>query len=151
MQRETQREEIYDDFGEPQSFWSRMRDRMFGPEDELDEEPESQLPSAGRPAIRLHSSRTVHVDIRKSPCSLEDARSSADGLKSGKQQLVNLEKTPPQTADRLVDFLSGVTYALDGTVERIGERVYLFAPANVEIEVDAPGEGAPESNAAWGA
>ena len=59
-------------------------------------------------------------------------------MKAGNQQLVNLERTPPQTSDRLVDFLSGVTYALDGTVERIGEKVYLFAPANVQIELDSP-------------
>ena len=95
------------------------------------------LPAPGRPAIRIHSARTVHVDIRRSAFSLEDGRESADGLKAGKQQLVNLEKTPPQTSDRLVDFLSGVTYALDGTVERIGEKVYLFAPANVQIELDS--------------
>jgi cell division inhibitor SepF len=38
--------------------------------------------------------------------------------------------------ERIVDFLNGVTYALDGTVERVGERVYMFVPANVTVEVD---------------
>jgi cell division inhibitor SepF len=133
-----QQQEAYE-YDEPQGFWGRMRERMFGSDQMVEDELEIAPPPqpAGRPAIRLHSSRAVHVDIRRSAYSLEDARESADGLKSGKQQLVNLERTPPQTADRLVDFLSGVTYALDGTVERVGEKVYLFAPANVHIELDA--------------
>lgn len=144
-----QREEIYEEYGEPQSFWSKMRERMFGPEDEMEDEVETALPTPSRPAIRLHSSRTVHVDIRISPANLEDGRTSADGLKAGKQQLVNLERTPPRIADRLVDFLSGVTYALDGTVERIGDRVYLFAPANVQIEIEGSTEADAAPESAW--
>jgi cell division inhibitor SepF len=43
-------------------------------------------------------------------------------------------------AERIIDFLNGVTYALDGTVEKIGDKVYLFAPANIEVELDAGSE-----------
>jgi len=145
-----QREEIYEEY-ESQGFWSRMRDKMFGPDQLAEEEEEAPLAAPGRPAIRLHNARTVHVDVRRSAFSLEDACASADGLKRGNQQVVNLEKTAPHTADRLVDFLSGVTYALDGRVERLGEKVYLFAPANVQIELDDPAESRPEQNATWGA
>jgi cell division inhibitor SepF len=150
-----QQEEIYDENGEydeRQGFWSRMREKMFGPDPTAEEEEEPQLAAVGRPAIRLHSARIVHIDVRKSAFNLDDARLAADGLKSGKQQVVNLERTAPQTADRLVDFLSGVTYALDGTVEPISDRVFLFAPANVQIDSDEDGTGSsesPESAAAW--
>jgi cell division inhibitor SepF len=61
---------------------------------------------------------------------------AADGLKGGHQQIVNLEAADPDLAERILDFLSGVTYALDGSVDRIGDKVYLFAPANVHVEVD---------------
>ena len=145
-----QREEVYEEYEETQGFWARMRERMFGPEEVIEEDVEPPLAAPLRPAIRLQSARTVRVDLRRAAVTLEDGRLSADGLKEGKQQLVNLEKTPPQTADRLVDFLSGVTYALDGTVEKVGERVYLFAPANFQIELDAPVETQVQGNATWG-
>jgi cell division inhibitor SepF len=144
-----QQQELYDDYDERQGFWARMREKMFGPEPLDEEEEEAPLAAPGRPAIRLHSARTVHIDVRKCAFSLDDARIAADGLKSGKQQLVNLERTSAPTADRLVDFLSGVTYALDGTVEPIGDKVFLFAPANVQIESDQDPETSAESAAAW--
>ena len=66
----------------------------------------------------------------------DDAKAAADGLKSGEQQIVNLERATPQMTERIIDFLNGVCYALDGTVERIGDKVYMFVPANVIVEVD---------------
>ena len=61
---------------------------------------------------------------------------AADGLKGGEHQIVNLERATPQMGERIIDFLNGVCYALDGTVERVGEKVYMFVPANVPVEVD---------------
>jgi cell division inhibitor SepF len=80
------------------------------------------------------------VDIRRNATTFNDARVAADGLKSGQQQVVNLERASADMAERIIDFLNGVTYALDGTVEKIGDKVYLFAPANVEVELDAGSE-----------
>jgi cell division inhibitor SepF len=73
------------------------------------------------------------VSIRL-PKSFEDARLAADGLKDGRQQIVNLEKASPEMSERIIDFLNGVTYALNGFVEKIGDKIYLFAPSNVVIE-----------------
>ncbi|HEY3297781.1 MAG TPA: cell division protein SepF, partial [Armatimonadota bacterium] len=69
------------------------------------------------------------------PQSFEDARLAADGLKDGRQQIINLEKTTPEMSERIIDFLNGVTYALNGFVEKVGDRIYLFAPNNVLVEV----------------
>ena len=71
------------------------------------------------------------------PCAASTtARRAADGLKDGQQQIVNLEQTPVEMAERIIDFLNGATYALDGSVEKIGEQVYLFTPASVIIDVE---------------
>ena len=72
--------------------------------------------------------------------SFADVQKAADRLKQGEPQILNLEKTPPEVAERLIDFLNGVTYALDGYVEKIAEGAYLFTPANVMIHADKPGE-----------
>lgn len=68
----------------------------------------------------------------------------ADRLKSGEAQIVNLEKTPPDVAERLIDFLNGVTYAMDGYVERIAEGAYLFTPAHIAIHAEGPEQPQPK-------
>lgn len=104
-------------------------------EEEYEDEIHSGEDSRRRPVtLRLHSTRVSHVSIRL-PVTFEDARLAADGLKEGRQQIVNLEKTPQEMSERIIDFLNGVTYALNGFVEKVGDRVYLFAPSNVVIEV----------------
>ncbi len=100
-------------------------------------------PSA--PPLRLDNARRTHVIVRRAVKGFDDARRAADGLKDGQQQIINLEQTPVEMAERIIDFLNGATYALDGSVEKIGEQVYLFTPATVTIDVEdkAAGPRAP--------
>lgn len=122
-------------------LWARMKERVFGMEEADELEEEALRPEARRrAAIRLEHSRSVRVAVRLNATVFNDAKIAADGLKNGQQQIVNLEKAASPMAERILDFLSGVTYALDGSVERIGEKVYLFAPANVLIELDGGSE-----------
>ena len=67
-----------------------------------------------------------------------DTQKVADRLKGGEPQVVNLEETPPEVAERLIDFLNGVTYALDGYVEKVAEGAYLFTPAHIAIHAEGP-------------
>ncbi len=124
-------------------MWARMREKLWGADIYEDEDVEGQPAAAQQPqdarrraALRLDTARGVHVAVRLSASNFNDARMAADGLKGGHQQIVNLEAADPDLAERILDFLSGVTYALDGSVDRIGDKVYLFAPANVHVEVD---------------
>ncbi|MCL6518975.1 MAG: cell division protein SepF [Armatimonadota bacterium] len=126
------------DGNEHRGFWSRIK-RGIGiseiDEEEFPEEVVGADDPRGRPlTLRLHSARVSHVSVRQ-PTSFEDARLAADGLKEGRQQIINLEKSDQEMSERIIDFLNGVTYALNGFVEKVGERVYLFAPSNVVIDV----------------
>ena len=118
-------------------LWTRIKEG-FGIselEDEYEEGDDGREELKKRPVtFRLHSARVSHVSVRQ-PQSFDDARVAADGLKDGRQQIVNLEKTTPEMSERIIDFLNGVTYALNGFVEKVGDRVYLFAPSNVMIDV----------------
>ena len=118
-------------------LWTRIKEG-FGIselEDEYEDVQDAEGEIKKRPVtLRLHSAKVSHVSLRQ-PQSLEDARIAADGLKDGRQQIVNLERTTPEKSERIIDFLNGVTYALNGFVEKVGDRVYLFAPSNVVIEV----------------
>lgn len=123
----------YEEYPPQKSLMARLRDRFLG--SDVDEEEVEPLPNR-RGSLRIDSARGVCVAVRLSATSFNDARTAADGLKSGQQQIVNFDRADPATAERLLDFLNGVTFALDGSVERVGEKVYLFAPANVRVEVE---------------
>lgn len=110
---------------EERSWWSRLKERLFGTSEEEDD---------GGTVIRLHTRPAQRVNVLYAR-SMEDARRAADGLKAGHQQLVNFQYAEPRLRERVVDFLMGVVYALEGSVERVHEQVFLFAPANVQVEM----------------
>jgi cell division inhibitor SepF len=123
--------------GKHRGLGTRIKE-LFGVseiEEDYEEFDETTDGAKKRPVtLRLQSPKVNHVAVRQ-PQSFDDARIAADGLKEGRQQIVNLERTPQDLAERIIDFLNGVTYALNGFVEPVGERVYLFAPSNTVIDV----------------
>lgn len=90
----------------------------------------------GGTTLRMDQSRQTHITVRRAIQTFDDARRAADGLKDGQQQIVNLEQTSGDMTERIIDFLNGATYALDGSVEKIGEMVYLFTPSSVVIDIE---------------
>ena len=88
-----------------------------------------------------NSARTSYrytVTIRRNLTTFEDAMAAANGLKRGEQQILNLCSADAVTRQKIVDFISGVNYAQEGTWEELGEGVYLIAPAHAFVEVAPP-------------
>ncbi len=73
------------------------------------------------------------------PITFSDAVSGANDLRDRKAVIVNLESTDRTVARRVVDFLSGCSYALDGQVKKISAGTYLFCPHNMDIGGDLGG------------
>ncbi len=124
---------------QPKGLWSRFKQKFGLGEEYYYEDGEfiDEQPGRGGPAmLRVQSSRINRVSVWLTVQSFENAQQAADGLKDGHQQIVNLEKATPDLCARIIDFLNGVTYALDGFVEKVGEKVYLFTPSNYVIEVE---------------
>ena len=70
------------------------------------------------------------------PGSFNDTSKAADDLRNRKAVIVNMENVDKAMARRVVDFLSGCVYALDGTVKKIAQSAYLFCPHNMDIVGD---------------
>ena len=70
------------------------------------------------------------------PSSFNDTSKAADDLKNRKAVIVNMENVDKAMARRVVDFLSGCVYALDGDVKKIAQSAYLFCPHNMDIVGD---------------
>lgn len=71
--------------------------------------------------------------IVNEPATFEDCSKIADNLKNKKPVIINLEKLETETAKRIFDFVSGATYALDGSVQKVANNIFVFAPDNVDI------------------
>ncbi|HSZ69405.1 MAG TPA: cell division protein SepF [Solirubrobacteraceae bacterium] len=75
----------------------------------------------------------VHLVV---PKSFNDAQQVADRFKDSIPVILNLQGTETELAKRLIDFASGLTYALDGGMQRIADKVFMLTPRNVEISAE---------------
>lgn len=126
-------EEMDEQYEERPSLWARMRTWVGLNREEDEDEP---LPARATD-VRYRRVQAYHVSIRKEILSIEDARVAADGLKEGVQQILNLAATPQVVRERVVDFLNGVVYAIEGSVERVSEHVFVYAPPQAIIDAPA--------------
>ena len=70
------------------------------------------------------------------PGSFNDTSKAADDLRNRKAVIVNMENVDKAMARRVVDFLSGCAYALDGKVKKVAQSTYLFCPHNMDVVGD---------------
>ena len=70
------------------------------------------------------------------PEKFSDAPQVADHLLSNRTVVLNLENTDKDTSRHLIDFLSGVTYALDGDIKKVANDTFIITPHNVDVSDD---------------
>jgi cell division inhibitor SepF len=86
------------------------------------------LPTAvEQPQVRVHLVM---------PKNFNDAQVIADKFKSDIPVILNLQSSETDLAKRLIDFASGLTYALDGGMQRVADKVFLLTPKNVEVSAE---------------
>ena len=98
--------------------------------------------SAPAPSYAPEKARTRLMLM--SPSDFDEAADIADNLKDRRAVLMNVEKADSETARRLVDFLSGVVYALGGKIMRISAQAYVLTPTNIDLV----GDGVPDLESA---
>ena len=102
---------------------------------------DDDAPSSSRPTTVLRSVRSgngrsdvrVHLVI---PKSFNDAQQVADKFKDSIPVVLNLQGVENNLSMRIIDFASGLTYALDGGMQRIADKVFLLTPRNVEVSAE---------------
>jgi len=103
-----------------------------------DDSPSERRTTVLRPvaAARQENGRAgvrVHLVI---PKSFNDAQDIADKFKEAIPVIINLQGADNELSKRLIDFASGLTYALDGGMQRIADKVFLLTPRNVEVSAE---------------
>ncbi len=126
-----------------QSYRERPNVRRLGPRrgDEIDEIFSGDEPmGAGARSTRIRAvepagrgQMEVHLIV---PKSFNDAQQIADKFKASVPVILNLQSAETDLAKRLIDFASGLTYALDGGMQRVADKVFLLTPRNVEVSAE---------------
>ena len=70
------------------------------------------------------------------PNSFNEAQEIADAFKTQTPVILNLQTTDSELAKRLIDFASGLTYALEGGMQKIAEKTFMLTPRNVEVSAE---------------
>jgi cell division inhibitor SepF len=135
--------EEYDDAPHETEIEDRYRERpnvrrLRRRRDDFDDIFAEDEPAPGRSAAALKPVRgngdvRVHLVI---PKSFNDAQQIADKFKDSIPVILNLQSSDMDLSKRLIDFASGLTYALDGGMQRIADKVFMLTPRNVEISAE---------------
>lgn len=111
-------------------------------EEERDKEVQEEVRPSGRKGaqvVSIHTQKQVKVVVLE-PTSFDESQNIADQLKSRRPVIVNLETVDHNLAKRIVDFVSGATYALGGNMQKVGQGIFLFVPNNVDISGESHDE-----------
>lgn len=143
------------------SVFDKFKDLVGIEEIDEDDITEEEISSAGRQLERKkieqksnysRGSRDKVIPMAKKntsafklviiePAGFEECPKLVDSLKSRKPVIINLEKIDSDTARKIFEFLSGATYALNGTVQKVANNIFVFAPDSVDIAASIENKG----------
>ena len=119
-------DEDEDDYEEDFTPVSTMKEPPRERERDIDRDRRSNK------VVNIHTTTQLQV-VLVSPTRFENASEIADHLRDKRTVVLNLEQTDKNIARRLIDFLSGVAYANEGTIKKVALSTYIITPYNVEI------------------
>lgn len=110
------------------------QEEFFAPSEAEEEEPIIPTGKRGK-VVNIHTTTQLKVVVMQLQ-DFDDAKDIADHIKSKKPVVINLENLEKDVARRVVDFLSGVVYGVDGNIQKVASGIFLLAPYNVGIMGD---------------
>ena len=120
-----------------EKFFDKLKGKFVDPYDEDDETEEiekvenvSEYEEASNQDLKRMNAKMIINE----PRSYEDAKQIANNLLEKKACVVNIHRLQESNATRLLDFLSGVTYAIGGSKQRIDNNVFLFSPKELPVD-----------------
>ena len=104
---------------------------------QLTEEENDAVSPYERPNLSSSSAITASTNIVLfEPRNFDEAEEIGHHIKSKRACCVNLHRMPSEYRQRIIDFLSGVVYGVDGSIKKVGENVILCSPKNLQVGGD---------------
>lgn len=113
-------------------------DELFGAAEEYEEEEMLESPKKKKSGLKVvsHPKTGLYEVVVSEPKSFEESLEVVNSLRERKSIILNLHLLDAEQSQRVVDFVSGATHAVDGHQQRIGEGVFIFTPNNVSISAE---------------
>ena len=126
--------EDYEDDQEVQETTSTYKSRRnFS---EIEQESPYSARNIQSKVIPMNTAVSSSKMVITQPNCYEDVQEIGDYLKNKKSVIVNLESVSKEDARRILDFMSGATFVVEGTIQKVSNLIYLITPRNVEIQND---------------
>ncbi len=125
-------DEEEDDYEEDFTPVNNVREMPRDRGSRADRDPDRDADRRSNKVVNIHTTTQLQV-VLVSPTRFENASEIADHLRDKRTVVLNLEQTDKNIARRLIDFLSGVAYANEGTIKKVALSTYIITPYNVEI------------------
>lgn len=143
--KDVEEDELYDDYDEDELAPPRALANGYGEHDLepatgtlrplVRDEGRTEAPQRQAVVRPLMPSRSVKPQVVV-PVRFADAQEIGDLVKQSSPVIVNLQASERDLQRRMIDFCSGLTYALSGQMERVAEQVFLLTPSNVEVSAE---------------
>ena len=124
------RREYDDDWTDPEPA-DLQRTSVLRPRAETAEAPSRRVRNLA--PVQQQGAAKLHLVV---PRGFNDAQTVADRIKIGVPVILNLQSADQDLSKRLIDFASGLTYALDGSMQRVADKVFLLTPRDVELSAE---------------
>ncbi len=103
---------------------------IFKPEEGEEDVESYEVKDTSKSTGKEYKNKTILVE----PRAFSEAQQIADYLKNKNQVVVNFKRVTSDVSKRIMDFLNGIIYAIDGTMQKLGPGIVLCAPKGFEIE-----------------
>ena len=151
---ESDDESFDDDMVEIEDYYEDEDDSEIKNASEQVEEEEPMRPRVASRNTRVNKVIPIRKDLEVTmfrPSSVEESRLVVDSLKEGKTVVLNLEEVRTAIAQRIVDFICGAAYDMEGNLQSISESIFIVTPPNVGLSgefVDLLGTSGIDRNSA---
>jgi cell division inhibitor SepF len=108
------------------------REKVVEEMDDAETNPYEQRNKNKANVVSIHSQKNSRV-VLSEPRSYDETQDIADHLRSRRAVVVNLQRVRPDIGVRIVDFLSGTVYALNGSISKLGPNIFMCTPDSVDI------------------
>jgi cell division inhibitor SepF len=123
------------------NWWEKFLSFVGFADERVEEEEDDVLQVSGKasrkqaPILSLHSAPDVKIVV-VSPEGFEEVEKLAGHLKNRRPVIVNFNGTSKEIAQRIIDFLSGAVFALNGSTCKVTAETFLFNPSNISVYAD---------------
>jgi len=136
-------EEDYDE-GYDTSYEDEAVEEQDAPQQQTVTPRQTQQSAQSRATSGINSSMALEMKVIK-PERFEAVTQIGDHLLARRTVVLNLEDTNKETVRRIIDFCSGVAFAIEGQIKRVANSTYIITPKNVDVSGDQPERDEPKS------